>query len=381
MKIVHLCLSCFYIDDRSYQENELVNEHARQGHEVFVLASTHTHGEDGKRGFSSPCRYRNKQGVEVIRLPYHHWLPHSLAKSLRVHKDVYAFLEEFSPDVIMFHGMCGWELVTVAKYKKNNPKVKFFVDTHTDFINSAKSFISKWFLHYLYYRPIIKWCLPYVEKVLFISTLTGEFARDFYNIPSKKLEFYPLGGHPISDDEYQDIRNKVRHDLDIPEEAVVFIQSGKQSHQKKIIETLQAFISNDNPHFLLYIVGSLLNDVGIEAKLLIDSDERIQFLGWKSPNELRDLLCAADVYVQPGSQSSTMQTSLCCYCVPILSDIEGHDMYTKNNGWLVNDTKDIEAILHEISSASVDLDSMKQESKKLAREKLDYALLAQRILR
>ena len=40
MKIIHLCLSCFYIDNYRYQENELVREHVTDGHEVLVVAST-----------------------------------------------------------------------------------------------------------------------------------------------------------------------------------------------------------------------------------------------------------------------------------------------------------------------------------------------------
>ena len=380
MKIAHLCLSCFYIDDRAYQENELVAEHARQGHEVTVIASTHIHGEDGKRQFSSPGRYRNEQDVEVIRLPYHPWLPHSLAKSLRVHKNVYELLEQASPDVILFHGMCGWELLTVARYVKHNPKVKFFVDTHTDFVNSAKNFISKWFLHYWFYRPIIKLCLPNIEKILCISKLSEKFARDFYKIPDYKLEYYPLGGHPLDDQAYKNIRKNVRNWLAVPDDAVVFIQSGKQSKEKKILETLQAFVGNDDPRFRLYIVGALLEDIETQAKLLIDSDKRIQFLGWKKPKELRDLLCAADVYMQPGSQSSTMQTSLCCYCVPVLSDILGHEIYTEKTGWIVRDVRGIDMILEQISTGKADIELMKLESKKLARGQLDYTKLAKRVL-
>ncbi len=369
------------MDDRAYQENELVEEHARQGHEVLVIASTQIINTEGHREFVEPSRYRNAQGIEVIRLAYHQLIPHMLAKSLRVHKGVYKILEEFRPDSILFHGMCGWELITVSKYKKIHPEVRFYVDTHTDFINSARSFISKWGLHFLYYRAIVHKSLSSIEKILCVSKLTEAFARDFYGIPEEKLEFYPLGGHPISDEDYAQLRNEARRSLQLSDNDIVFIQSGKQSAEKKIVETLNAFIRAYDPDFKILIVGSLLEDVRDEVLEIIKSDQRIRYLGWKTPAELRALLCASDVYLQPGSQSATMQTSLCCRCVAVLASIEGHEIYVNsNNGWLVKCEDDIYSVLSKISLDKSLLASWKVGSEEFAKSKLNYAVLARRVL-
>lgn len=381
MKIAHICLSNYYMDNRAYQENELVEEHARQGHEVLVIASTQVINTERRREFVEPGRYRNAQGIEIIRLAYHQLIPHVLAKSLRVHRGVYELLEEFRPDSILFHGMCGWELVTVSMYKKANPDVKFYVDTHTDFINSARGIISKWILHFLYYRAIVHRSLPYIDKILCVSRLTEVFARDFYNIPQGKLEFYPLGGHPVSDKEYNYLRNKMRLALEVAPNDVVVIQTGKQSADKKIIETLKAFVRISDPSFKLFIVGSLLEDVREEAFKIIQADKRICYLGWRTPSELRAILCASDIYMQPGSQSATMQTSLCCRCVPVLASIEGHEIYVENdNGWLVSSEEDVYSVLSRISSEKDRLPSWKAASESFARDKLDYAALANRVL-
>jgi len=379
MRIAHICLSDYYLDDRAYQENELVEAHLDQGHEVLVIASTQVLDNDKRRMYLSPGRYRNGQGVEVIRLPYHPWMPRVLAKSLRSHPGVYRLLDEFDPDVILFHGMCGWELVNVSRYKKHHPEVKFYVDTHTDFINSARGLVSKWGLHFLYYRSIVHWCLPWINKILYISQLTGQFAQEFYGVPESKLEFFPLGGRPVPDDEYNRLRRNTRQEQGLTEDHILFVQSGKQTRQKKLIRTLEVFSSNQDPRFRLIIVGSLLEDIRERAQALIYADDRVQFLGWKTPDEIKALLCGADVYLQPGSQSATMQTSLCCRCVPVLQDIEGHEMYTQNNGWLVDTDADLAYVLTEISSGSVDLNKMCGASEKLAREHLDYAVLARRL--
>lgn len=380
MRIAHMCLSCFYIDDRAYQENELVKEHAKQGHDVLVIASTHVHDEQGNRAFTSPESYKLSDGADVIRLPYHSALPLSLAKSLRIHGGVYQLLEDFSPDIIMFHGMCGWELITAASYKKRNPPTKLYVDNHSDFINSANGFLSKWVLHYFYYRLIVKFCLPSIDKLLCVSRMTWEFAENFYGVPVSKLEFYPLGGHPVSPSEYNNRRNDTRTKLGIEKEEVVFIQSGKQSSSKRLISTLRAFSAVSDERFRLLIVGAILDEIRDEAVPFIEGDSRITFLGWKEPSQLEDLLCAADVYVQPGSQSSTMQTSVCCYCATILQDIRGHEVYTDGNGWLVNTDEDLRRVFEEISEGKVDLSEMKDKSKKLAESILDYSILARRVL-
>ena len=380
MRIAHICLSDYYLDDRAYQENELVEEHTRQGHDVRVIASTQVLDNAKCREYLPAGRYRNSHGVEVIRLPYHPWMPQALAKSLRPHREVYRLLEEFAPDTILFHGMCGWELVTVSRYKKAHPTVKFYVDTHTDFINSARGPVSKWGLHFLYYRTLVHWCLPWIDKILYISLLTGKFAQEFYGIPEDKLEFYPLGGHPVPDDEYHEIRRAARENLGVSEDHILFVQSGKQAASKKLLDTLEAFTGNPDPRFQLVIVGALLDDIRDQAQALIESDLRIQFAGWKTPDELKALLCGADVYLQPGSQSATMQTSLCCRCVPVLEDIPGHGFYTRNNGWLVNNQEGLVSVFAEISSGVANLHQMSDESEKLAKKELDYAVLARRVL-
>jgi 1,2-diacylglycerol 3-alpha-glucosyltransferase len=66
MKILHCCLSCFYIDNYNYQENMLVREHVRAGHEVLVLASTENYNNQGQLSYSAPGCYRGSDGAEVL---------------------------------------------------------------------------------------------------------------------------------------------------------------------------------------------------------------------------------------------------------------------------------------------------------------------------
>ena len=378
MKIVHLCLSCFFIDGRGYQENELVRQHVREGHDVLVIASTETHSPDGALMYVKPAEYVGEEGARVIRLAYFPGIPHGLVRKLRIHAGVYDLLAQFKPDTILFHGACGWELRTVARFVRDYPSVMFYVDSHEDWNNSARGAISREFLHKLYYRAVLQSSLPSVKKILCVSTETMQFVKEIYGIPQERLEFYPLGGRPVPDDEYAERRSRTRMALGLRQLDIVFVQSGKQTRRKKLLESLRAFIAVDDRRFRFLVVGVLDEEIRGEAEKLMAGDARIRYVGWKTQEELTDILCAADVYVQPGTQSATMQHSLCARCAVVLDDVPAHEVYHRGNGWLINNERPLEAALIEAQGA--DLELLQANSYRIACEMLDYSILSRRVL-
>ena len=238
MKIAHLCLSCFYIDGYNYQENVLPRQNKRDGHDVVIVASTETYGRDRKLSYTAPGRYVNEDGIPVLRLPYRRFLPHAAAKKLRMHPGVYGWLEDNRPDVILFHGLCGWELLTAAAYAEGHPNVAFYADSHEDAHNSGRSFISRNVLHRGYYRFVLHRALPHIRKVLCVSGETLDFVKTCYDVAPSQLEFYPLGGEVSSDEEYGEKRRRIRGELGLREDQVVLVQAGKMDGKKKLVETL-----------------------------------------------------------------------------------------------------------------------------------------------
>lgn len=379
MKIAHLCLSCFYIDGYSYQENELVRQHVMDGHDVVVIASTEVFDENRQLNYRQPGEYMGTDGARVIRLPYRRGLPHSLMKKLRMHPGVENLLAREAPDVILFHGLCGWELLAVKRYKSSHPAVRIFADSHEDFNNSARSFVSRHLLHASYYRPILHRALDSIEKVLCISTETMDFVRDFYKVPSDRLEFYPLGGKVLDDGEYAHLRAGSRARHAVADHQVLFVQSGKMDRTKKLLEALRAFGKTPDERFRFILAGHIHEDIAEEVEQLMRNDPRVQFIGWQSSDELRELLCAADVYVQPGTQSATMQMSLCSRCVVILDDVPSHQPYLDGNGWLLNARTSMEDVLARISADPDQLKEMSKRSTQVAIQLLDYRMLAARL--
>lgn len=379
MKIAHLCLSNFFIDGFAYQENELVRQNILDGHDVVVIASTETYNENRELTYVEPGSYIGVEGARIIRVPYSKWLPHKVMTKLRIHPGIFDLLQTEEPGVILFHSLCGWELLTVKAYKAKHPQVRVFADSHEDFNNSARSFVSKYFLHGMYYRSVLKHALDSIDKVLCISVETINFVRDFYGVPADQIEFYPLGGFTYDDEEYDKIRAESRSKHRLTDRQILFVQSGKMDGTKKVLESLRAFTKIENPDIRFVLAGHLHEDISTEANTIMGSDSRIQFAGWKTADELRALLCAADVYLQPGTQSATMQMSLCCRCAVILDDVPSHKPYIEKNGWLIG--KDI-PLEDALVAASIDpdrLSCMSIQSAKLASRLLDYRKLAERL--
>ena len=378
VKILHLCLSCFYIDDAGYQENYLVRQHVDDGHDVLVIASTETFDGKGGLQYIEPQSYMGSDRAKVIRLPYAIWLPLSIARKLRVFTGIYKLIEGFRPDAILFHGCAGNEIATVANYASKHPNVLFYVDSHEDFNNSARSFLSHRILHGLFYRIRLQQALPHIRKILCVNVDAMDFVSEVYRVPADRLEFYPLGGFPLDDGEISRRRVKTRAALGLREQAFVFLQSGKMTPRKKLSSSLRAFSQLPGENLRFLIAGLLTDSIRDEVEALISADPRITFLGWQSTEQLTDLLCAADAYIQPGTQSATMQHALCCGCPAIIDDAPGHQPYRQAGVTLVSDDTSLRAAF--AAAAQHDQNQKRSQALTFAREKLDYQKLAQRVV-
>ena len=112
---------------------------------------------------------------------------------------------------------------------------------------------------------------------------------------------------------------------------------------------------------------------------LIEADGRIQYLGWKLADELIEYLCACDLYVQPGSQSATMNTAMCCKAPVMLQPRKNHQPFLNGNGWFVESEDDIARVFAEISGNPQILKQMSENSTKIVCEILDFKKIAARL--
>ncbi|WP_312585601.1 glycosyltransferase [Acinetobacter sp.] len=382
MKIAHLCLSCFYYDGFSYQENLLPRQNVVDGHETIIIASTESIDKQGKITFLGKDKYQGSDGCLVYRVPYSKSLPPMIRSKVRSYEGVYEILKDFKPDVVYFHGISAYELLVLKKYKRLNPDAKIIVDVHSDANNSGTNWISKYFLHKFFYRSIFQMTLPVIDKIFCISMECMDFAIEEYGAPKEKTEFYPLGGDCLEDDEYNVRRKNMREKLNINDEKILILQTGKINKKKKAVEALSQFIQVKSDKFRYVIAGTLDEDVKDDIMDIIKTDERIKYIGWVDSNEMKDYLCASDVYMQPGSQSATMQQSLCLRNSVIIDNVKSHIPFIENNGWLINNDKDIRDIFNILANEKDLLNlinKMSMQSFNIASQTLDYKILAKKI--
>lgn len=379
MKIIHFCLSNFYIDGYTYQENMLVREHINAGHEVIVVASTETFNENGEISYLDPSEYLGHDGAKVIRLPYRSFLPIKVMKKLRMHPRVYKILDNFEPDIVMFHGMCGFELITVALYAKRNSEVIFYADSHEDFNNSARNLLSRNTIYKFFYNPLIRFSKKHINKVFYITYETKLFCQKIYKLEDKQLEFLPLGGKLLDDINYIRLREQKRKNMNLESDDIVFFQSGKFDQKKKLLESLISFSEIKDDNFKFIVAGSIDKKIEFDFKKLLAKDSRVTYIGWVESDELLELLCMCDVYVQPGSQSATMQMSVSARCPVILADVPSHRHSFYENGFLIDSTEQLINAFKEISDNPSILNEMSENSFDYAKENLDYSKLAKRL--
>lgn len=383
MKILHCCISCFYIEGYNYQENILPQINKKDGHEVYIIASNFSfaNNDNTKGVYLEPSTYINDYGINVERVAYKKFGISKLTTKMKAVDGLYQKICAISPDVILFHGTSSVEIGTLIRYKKSNPNVKIYIDSHADYYTSGTNWVSKKIFHGMFFSSYLHRALPYIEKILYISTGCGDFLREVYRIPEDKLEFYSLGGVIPDRDELEKCRKEVCDELLISDDSIIVLQAGKFDKKKKLVESLRAFSNTQSDRLQYVIAGSLADDIADEAKQLMDSDHRVHFVGWKKGDELHTYLNACDIYVQPGKVSAIAQDAICRSSIVILNNLKEYRLFVKGNGWLIDSPSDLTNIFVSILEGEYNIEEGKLKSMNIAKEYFDYNTLAARLYR
>jgi len=381
MNIVHIGLTGPYTENMAYQDNMLPKYNALDGHNVTYLATQRRwiNGVERNTKPTEPLDYVLEDTVRVIRLPFVRIFNKFITDKVRLVSGIDSILQELAPDIILVHGPQTLSLLDIVKYKRENQRVKLYIDSHSDANNTANNLISFWILHKIFYRLIVRKCITYIDKWFYLSYEARDFLIKMYKVPIGAMEFYPLGGTIFANFERDSKRNKTRESLGLEKDHILFLHSGKMDRFKRTTDILEAFKRVRSSNVRLVLIGTMTDDVKEIAEPLINSDPRVSFIGWKTADELMDYLCAADVYVQPGSQSATMQNAICCGCAVVLYPHKSHEAYLRGNGYYIESVDDMESIFQEIDNDPSLLEPMRDNSLRLARDILDYGKLARRL--
>lgn len=379
MRILHVCLAASYTEGMTYQDNLLTEQNSADGHEVTIITNCSKY-ENGKLVYSAPEDTILQNGCRLIRLEYDKIINKFISGKVRKVSKLRTLIEEIKPDVILYHGVVGWEMFTVSEYKKENPNTKLYMDSHEDFNNSAQNYISKLFQYKILNKMIVNKTIEYVDKYLYISYECALFLEEMYGIPKEKMEFFPLGGLIIDQNQKEYNKMKIRKELNLAPDDILIVHTGKMDKLKRTVEILKAFNSVNSERLKLILIGSISDTIAKEVSSLTENNPNIKNLGWKNGEELLEYLCACDLYLQPGSQSATLQNALCCESAVAIYPYESHLYFLpKEAAFYIETQKDIEQMLKDISNNIESVNLKKENSFIIAQSILDYKVLANRL--
>lgn len=377
MKILHVCMHSYFTEGMSYQENLLASQNAVDGHDVYIITDCF-HYDAGNIVEVSPVRKVIADGINLIRLPVVNLIPSFLTHKIKLAPGLYNEINIISPDVILYHGVVGSSLLALKKYKDSHPEVKIYVDSHEDYNNSGRNIISRVFQYKLLTRGFLAYVNRSIEKILYISYECRDFLRDMYHLSEDRMEFYPLGGDLPDEKVKNEIRQDIRQKMEL-NDKIVFVHSGKLDKGKKTRDILSAFSRVADPRFVLLVIGSIPKEEQAAITQLIEADSRIIWLGWVNSTELKGYLFAADVYLQPGTQSATLQVAMCCGLSVVIHPYFSHRPYLNGNGFYVENENDLRKTFEAISENPQMLSKMGERSLEIAKDLLDYRKLAARL--
>lgn len=305
MKILHVCLGCFYIDNYSYQENMLPKFHKKMGYDVEIIASTLSFDEHGNGCNIDPGIYDNEYGIKVTRLPYKKGLPDRIGKFLRLYEGFEEALVKAEPDIIFVHGCQFCDIGVIVKYVKKRPDVTVFVDNHADFSNSATNWLSKNVLHKGLWRKCAHKIEPYTKKFYGVLPVRVDFLKNIYKLPPEKCELLVMG----ADDELVEkakvsgARERIRKQYGTNDSDFLILTGGKIDQWKKqTLLLMQAVRNIKNEHLRLIVFGSVTQELMDQVKALADGT-KVQYIGWIQSKDSYEYFEAADLVVFPGRHS------------------------------------------------------------------------------
>lgn len=368
-----------YTVGATYQENLLPAQQVKQGHEVVMYATSYEWA-DGKVKYVGECRRILDDGVILQRIDFTTIINDYLSRKIRLCTGLYNRLVKETPDFIMVHDGQTACVLDICKYVADNPQVVLIADSHSDYYNSATSIPSKLLLHDLIYRPLMRKLYGASKKFYCISPEVMRFICKSYGLDKTKMELLPLGGELLSDDEYDSFRKDYRRELGIPDDGINIIHSGKMTFLKGSDKVVEAVEAMQNEKVYLTLVGSASGEILECIEAAAERNPKIRYLGWKSGDELVKYLCAADIYVLPGSQSATVQNSMCCRCAVELYPYDNYKSLKQDGVCYAIDGEELIRNLTAMCNDRQLLDSLKDISYKFAKHELDYAVQAKRII-
>lgn len=375
MRILYACLGNPFTEDMLYQENYYLQAYQEGGDEVLVLADPRKHVKTDIVEVGA-CEYNFSEKILVRRIVYDKIINKFVSYKVRKYGAFYKTVTDFKPDVMMINSLQMWNLLELRRIKKELPQIRIYGSTSATFYNTAKNGLSKYILHGVFYKKWLRKSIDCFEKIYYAVPECLEFYSKMYGISVDKFDFRPLPTKIIEEQEKMEIRKMVRQKYNIDENTLLFVHSGKMNKEKKTIEVIQSIKRVSDADVKLVLAGAFFEDIESQVRELIDGDTNIKYVGMLSGQELTQLLCACDMYLQPGSPSQTAQTAIGVGCPVVLPQMESYLPFMEGNGIWANNEEELNNAVQMVVNKPEILNEMGKKAYLMAYKKLDYRKLA-----
>lgn len=382
MRIVHICLANFYIENMEYQENVLPRKHQEMGHEVFIITSRYTFNSFGEKSYRDVGDYITMDGVKVTILAYYPVLTY-IMRVLRVYSGLYYKLNELHPDIIFIHGAQAYSMFSIIRYKKKFLNVKIFADQHGDYYNMPIDTFTKKILNKYIFGLPVKCISKYVDKFWGVTPWRVQYLHEVYKIPKEKIDLLVMGGDKskIDFENITCIKKKYREKIGIKQNDFLVITGGKIDKAKNIHLLVQAVEEITNERLKLVVFGDIKADVNefFKNRHLHDN---IKLIGWIESSQAYNWFLASDLAVFPGTHSVLWEQAIATGLPAVFKywegmqhvDVGGNCVFLKKNE--VNEIKNV--IEKIVNNESIYLDMKNNAAKGI--ELFSYEKIAKKAI-
>ena len=324
MKIVSV--NVHYQDGLGYQDYYLGKSWKVMGHDVhFISSDWHFDYPDydntvkhiiGDKYVGSGT-FLNEYNVPVHRLK-------SIARKytgLIWLKGFEKKITELKPELIISHGIFTWQSIRLLFiYRKLNCPIIF--DDHTT-INLLRKGKLASIIFFSFKTLFATRFVKVAHRLVGISETCIDVMQDSFGLTGKKVEMIPLGTDISIFKKSKILRDACRHDLDIKENEILVVYTGKMYEDKKvhlIFEALNDESVTKNNKIVILLVGDIAEAYKEKMNNSVKtSQHRAVLRKAVSINQLPAIYNAADIAVWPDHTTNSTIDASACGCAIICS--------------------------------------------------------------
>ena len=279
-------------------------------------------------------------------------------------------IDSWNPDTLLVFGWAFKSHLMVLRHCKGKKMLLFRGDSHL--LDEVSDFSATKILRNLF----LKWIYSHVDKALYVGKANKLYFRKA-GMKEHQLIFAP---HAVDNERFGERVNGIRSHLDIPEESIVFLFSGKLEEKKNPHLLLEAFLrlNSSSAHVIFAGSGNLEESLKNQVfELKGEQQRQIHFVGFQNQSAMPAIYQSSDVFVLPSQGPGetwglAVNEAMAAGCAVLVSDKCGcHEDLVRNgiNGFVFK-SKDVEELtffMKQLIEDKKKLSMMGEASKEIVR--------------